>query len=229
MIIHGILGIYLWWTPDCFLWLFEMDRHTLTRITFEGDSHSPQWSADGLSVLAGIESSTIRALYRVAIDGASAPEKLWSAEGPVYPYRGPADGSVLPLDEEANPQNHDIWVLPMSPEGKAEPFLHSTFNERTPMFSPDGKWIAYRSNESGRDEVYIRAYPSRGQRTQISMDGGSDPLWSRDGKELFFVHEKALYSVSIATEPSLIISAPRKILDSDFVSSRALNYDVSLD
>jgi Tol biopolymer transport system component len=130
-------------SPNCFLWLYDLSRSTLTRLTFEGDAHSPVWSADGRTVLFGLERDAMRSLHRMPVDGSAPPERIWKGQGPQYPGRGSADGSLVPFEEENAQNNVDLWVLSMQGEPKAEPFLQTSFREDSASFSPDGKWIAY--------------------------------------------------------------------------------------
>jgi Tol biopolymer transport system component len=216
-------------SPNCFLWLYDLDRSTLTRLTFEGDAHGPVWSGDGGHVLFGLERDAMRSLYSIPIDGSAAPARIWKGEGPEYPGRGSADGSRVPFVEESVQSGVDIWVLSMQGERKAEPFLQTPFREESPSFSPDGKWMAYASNESGRDEVYVRPYPGPGGKNQVSTDGGSGPLWSQDGKELFYARRDAMMAVEVTTEPAFNASAPRKLFAGEYAWGRQLNYDVAPD
>jgi len=216
-------------SPDCYLWLFELARSTLTRLTFEGDSHGPVWGGDGGHVLIGLERDAMRSLYRMPVDGSAPPERIWKGEGPQYPGRGSADGSLVPFTEENVQNNVDIWVLSLQGEPKAEPFLQTPFREDSPSFSPDGKWIAYTSNESGRDEVYVRPYPGPGGKNPVSTDGGSGPLWSMDGKELFYARGDAMMAVEVNTEPAFSAATTHKLFEGKYAWQRQLNYDVAPD
>jgi serine/threonine-protein kinase len=216
-------------SPNCFLWLFDLGRSTLTRLTFEGDSHGPVWGGDGGHVFFGLERDAMRSLYRIPADGSAPPERIWKGEGPQYPGRGSADGSLVPFTEENVQSNVDIWVLSLQGEPKAEPFLQTPFREDSPSFSPDGKWIAYTSDESGRDEVYVRHYPGPGGKNPVSTDGGSGPLWSMDGKELFYARGHAMMAVEVNTEPAFSAATPRKLFEGKYAWERGLNYDVAPD
>src|SRR5262249_38940792 len=97
------------------------------------------------------------------------------------------DGRYLLFRVQDPPTGLDLWVLPLFGDRKPFPFLQTPFAESGGRFSPDGKWVAYQSNESGRSEVYVQPFPGPGAKFQISTDGGANPLWRRDGKELFFL------------------------------------------
>jgi Tol biopolymer transport system component len=215
--------------PDCFLWMFELDRSTLTRLTFNGDSHAPVWDSDGQHVFAGIESNAMRSLHKLPVDGSSPPVRLWSGKGPDQPGRVSSDGGLLPFVEQNTENNTDIWVLSLKGEVKAAPYLQTPFREDLPAFSTDGKFIAYCCDESGREEVYVRPYPGPGAKTLVSTEGGTGPLWSRDGKELFYAQGNAMMAADISTEPVFHASTPKKLFEGSYDWDRSCNYDVSPD
>lgn len=124
----------------------------------------------------------------------------------------------------------DIWILPLEGERKPWPFVHTKFNERQQRFSPDGHWIAYMSDESGRSEVYVQAFPGPGGKSQVSTEGGTFPVWARDGRELFYLNGNKMMSVGVTTHPSFGASTPRFLTDvSALVPVRFNNaaYDIS--
>jgi len=131
----------------------------------------------------------------------------------------------------------DIWLLSIG-DRKARALIHTAANEMTPEFSPDGRWLAYVSNESGRNEVYVQPYPGPGGRHLISTNGGEQPAWSRDGRELFYVQGglyapggvPTLMSVRVETAPKFAQGAPQPILESpDLSTAWGRNYDVAPD
>jgi hypothetical protein len=119
-------------------------------------------------------------------------------------------------------------------EGKAEPFVVTEFNERSPSFSPDGLFIAYTSDASGRDEVYVQPFPGPGPRTVVSTDGGREPVWSRRGDELFYRNSDRMMVVKVETEPRFRVSIPETLFEGKFANEPVLasgsqTYDVSPD
>jgi len=114
---------------------------------------------------------------------------------------------------------------------KAQPFLQTPFNESVPRFSPDGRWLAYISNESGRYEVYVQPYPGPGGKWQISTDGGTEPVWNRNGRELFYRSGDKMMAVDIATQPSFVAGKPRMLFQGQYVPTNGTFpfYDVSPD
>ncbi len=126
----------------------------------------------------------------------------------------------------------DIWVLPPEGEGKPQPFLVTEFNERHAMFSPDGRWIAFTSDRSGQDEIYLKAYPGPGGIVPISSDGGTQPVWARSGKELFYRTGDKMMAVSLRTEPTFEAQTPTVLFEGAYSYGRSdvtPQYDVSRD
>lgn len=175
-------------TTNTDIWLYEIGREVWTRFTFDPSfERSPIWSPDGTTILF----STQYNLYQRAASGAGSQEVLLGSSA--IPIDWSRDGKFLAYDYDDPNTGGDIWILPVNsdPKGargsKPFPFQQTDFNEERAVFSPDGMWIAYQSDESGRNEVYIRPFPGPGGKWQVSTDGGSRPRWRRDGKELFFL------------------------------------------
>ncbi|MEE8608080.1 MAG: winged helix-turn-helix domain-containing protein [Nitrospiraceae bacterium] len=171
------------WGENADVWIYELSRGTLSRLTSgPGTDAFPVWSPDGNSVVFARH----RQIFLMRADG-SAPEQLlatslhhtitdsWSPDGKAIAYQD--------LDPETD---WDIWILPMEGNREPRPFVRTPFRDFNPMFSPDGRWIAYTSNESGRREVYVRPFPAADRKWQISTASGVDPFWSLDGRELFY-------------------------------------------
>ncbi len=140
------------------------------------------------------------------------------------------DGQLLAFVEVNPTTGYDIWVLRLS-DRKAQPFLRTPFNESVPRFSPDGRWLAYISNESGRYEIYVQPYPGPGGKWQISTEGGTEPIWNPNGRELFYRSGDKMMAVDIATQPSFTAGKPRVLFEGRYELSPATtpNYDVSPD
>jgi serine/threonine protein kinase len=193
------------------IWLYDLLRRGLrTRFTFGPAPHgSPVWSPNG-SIIVFTSNRTGRFnIYRKPADGSRDEELLYTDDLLKDPTSFSPDGAYLAYNVTSDPKTGgDIWILPgpLGPAGAAKPypFLRTTFNERDPQFSPDGHWIAYQSNESGRFEVYVRPFPGPGGMRQISTAGGVQPLWRADGTELFYrAPDDRLMAARVASQGSV--------------------------
>jgi eukaryotic-like serine/threonine-protein kinase len=139
---------------------------------------------------------------------------------------------VLAVIERLNVEEGDIWVLPLRGERKPRPFLQTQFKEAGAVFSPDGHWLAYTSNESGRFEVYVQPFPGPGGKWQISTAGGDQPVWARNGRELFYREGNKMMAVEVTTRPSFSTGTPTSLFAGQYVhrsSLRPADYDISPD
>jgi Tol biopolymer transport system component len=169
------------------LWLIEFSRSVVTRLTFSNDDSSPAWSPDGRQIAFSSSRSGTFQIYRKDANGGGQEEQLSRGPNNKRVSDWSSDGKFL-LYMEDNPKTGvDLGALPLDGDRKPLPLLQTGFEERKGQFSPDGKWIAYESNESGVFEVYVRAFPSSTGKWQISNRGGTNPRWRRDGKELFYL------------------------------------------
>jgi eukaryotic-like serine/threonine-protein kinase len=172
------------------IWVFDLTRGTSTRLTFGGDSHSnPVWMPDGKTIFYASTAKGPPHFYAKAADG-SGPERavLENTDTVELPWSPSPDGRFLVYQRRtANETGYHLWVLPLSGDGKPFPILQDAFDERAPAVSPDGRWMAYESSESGRREIYITAFPAGGAKWQVSTIGGTAAKWCKDGKELFFL------------------------------------------
>jgi serine/threonine-protein kinase len=176
-----------------------------------GNVFHPVWTPDGRQVAFDVSGS----IYLKAADGSGAAELLWASENEVGPMSWSPAG--LLAFEDRPPSGIDIWVLNAS-ERSATPFLDSSFNEVSPMFSPDGRFLAYVSDESGGREVYVQPYPGPGGKLTISTDGGQEPVWSADGRELFYRSGSQMLAVAIQTEPTFRAGKPRLLFEGNYQS-----------
>jgi serine/threonine-protein kinase len=222
-------------TPNCELWIRDLERGTTTRITFEHDTHDPLWDASGDGILYAGDQGARRSVFRVSADGSDAPTLMIDADVSIQPASWSADGQRLGLGASNRQSGDDVWVLDLDKGPDPVPFLDSRFGERHPSFSPDGRWIAYTSDESGHWEVFVRPYPGPGGRTQVSTDGGAEPLWSSDGSELFYRADGELVAVQISeSEGRIRVGSPTALFDDPFERATGANpdqrhYDVSSD
>jgi Tol biopolymer transport system component len=173
------------------IWVLDMERRVPSRLTFdEGLDHSPLWSPDGSRLVFWSNRKGIRGVYEMLASGGGGEENLYERPEPLVPTDWSRDGRFV-LVRLLNPKTgYDLWVLTLDEredERKPIPFATTDFQEREAKFSPDGLWVAYQSNESGRDEVYLQEFPGPGGKFQVSKDGGVQPRFREDGRELFYV------------------------------------------
>ena len=213
------------------VWLHDLSRETLTRLTFEGNRNlNSIWAPDGKRIAYVSNKDGPGNIYWQRADGSGGMERLTSSEYTQVPMSWSPDGQLLAFMENNPTTGYDIWVLRLS-DHKAQPFLRTPFNESVPRFSPDGRWLTYISNESGRYEIYVRPYPGPGGKLQISTEGGTEPTWNPNGSELFYRSGNKMMAVAITTRPSFTASKPRVLFEGRYEPSPATtpNYDISLD
>jgi len=161
-------------------------------------------------------------------DGSGPEEQLLTGKGTMYASSWSPDGRDLAYWQFDLPTKDDIWILPVSGDRKPYPFLQSPSSERFGAFSPDGHWMAYESNETGRYEVYVQPFPGPGGKWLISTDGGSRPEWSKDGKEIFYITRDHLMAVPVETKPAFSAGRP-ELLFSGYYFWSGHYYDVMPD
>ena len=214
-------------------WVYDLARDTLTRLTEHGGPRSI-WTPDGKHVTFSSPhpQSGVLELYWMLADGSGAVERLTASENPQVPGSWSPDGQLLAFSEADPTTGWDIWVLNLRGERKSQPFLQTPSNEYEPMFSPDGHWLAYESDETGRREIYVRPFPGPGGKTQISTEGGVEPMWARNGRELFYRNGDKMMVAAVETKPVFAAARPKLLFEGHyeaFNSPFQRDYDVSPD
>jgi Tol biopolymer transport system component len=217
------------------IWVFDVDREVPNRLTFDPSQEGiPVWSPDGRQIAYFSARSGVRQIYRIDAGGGGQEEQLTnSPSGITAVYDWSRDGRYLLYVESDPKTGSDIWALPLEGERKPIVVLQTPFSEISPQFSPDGKWVAYQSNESGRNEVYVRAFPVSSGQWQVSSEGGMRPKWRADGKELFFLgpHGDKVLAAGIRVVGATVqMDKPRELFPvSPIPDSLLAPYDVTAD
>jgi serine/threonine-protein kinase len=198
------------------IWVYDAQRDAMTRLTFGGASYrGPTWSPDGLYV---VFSAVGNGIFQARADGASQPQALTESKTVQYPRSFTPDGKRLAYYENLGGAGGagQLWTVPLANDGgqlkagRAESFLKSTSIDRFPSFSPDGHWLAYESSESGRTEVYVRAFPPPGSgpggKWQISINGGAAPHWSRSEHELLYESDGQILAASYTVKGDTFVA-----------------------
>ncbi len=207
------------------IWLLDLNTNARAPLTQAGTNSTPVWSPDGSRIAFAATGSGSVDIYSKAANGSGEPELLLAKDLPQYPGSWSPDGQRLVFWEVDPNGLADLWMLSMT-SGRPSPLIATPFNESWPDISPSGDWLAYLSDESGRDEVYVVAFPHGNQRLRVSVDGGGYPIWSADGKELFYRQPGGhTMVVAVTTKPKLTVSHPQRLFSGRFIGP----FDVSPD
>jgi len=198
------------------IWIHRFADGAATRLAVEGLNSRPGWTHDGQHVTFSIRRGEDRFLITQTVDGTAPGEPLASSpRTDLWTGSWTPDGQALAFVDAAPTDISNIKLFRRS-RGTVEPLIEGPATERGPSFSPDGRWLAYESNESGRFEVYVRPFPASGVPRQISTNGGGLARWSSDGREVFFMIARRFYAVPIRTAPTLEVGAPRLLFELPF-------------
>jgi serine/threonine protein kinase len=209
------------------IWLYDVARGTGSRLTFDPSvEEHPVWSPDGSRLLYSSNRAGVGDIYQKSATGAGPEEAIFKDENFKSPLDWSRDGRFVIFRTSTPTTKSDLWILPMTGDRKPFPFANSAFIENEAAFSPDGKWIAYTSDESGKMEVYVQPFPQTGSKWQISTKGGITPRWRGDGKEIFYYEPaKGRKAVDIQTAPAFEAGVPKDL----FASPLSGGSDVSAD
>jgi serine/threonine-protein kinase len=207
------------------IWLYDLVRGTRTPLTHQGSNSEPVWTPDGKRVtfFAGAQLCWMRA------DGIGEVEVLFAPPEDSLPSSWSPDGRVLAFYTIGSATRRDIHGMNLDEERTRFPILVTEFDEHSPMISPDGRWLAYVSDRSGREEVYVQAFPGPGPRHRVSTEGAREPIWSRDGRELYYRSGDRMMVAVVATGTELSVGIPRALFEGRYVMGwgGGQMYDVS--
>ena len=233
---HLLLGT--WGAREWSLWRYDFADGTLVRLTSEGRAAFPMWSADGTQILFRLTLAGPPSLFTMRAYGDSTPRRIAPGREIVFPGSWTPDGQSVVFADGPTAGSLDVRVLSVTGGSGAQPLVETRFNDRMPEVSPDGRWLTYVSNETGRDEVYVRAFPGAGDKRQISTAGGFNPAWSRNGRKLVFLApiepprpgvSMQLMEAEVTLGTSFTATSPRRLFEAPFSADVARTYDLTPD
>jgi Tol biopolymer transport system component len=213
------------------IWVVDLVNHTSARLTHGGFNNRPEWTPDGRQVLyASSTRKPADALWLQPADGSTDATLVAKDVNPIREGMVTPDGQSIVYRVDTPSNNRDIYRVALHGDRTPVPLLVGINDDKEPRASPDSKWLTYVSNESGREEVYVRSLAGDGGRVQVSTGGGGEPLWSRDGRRLFYRAGTGIVAATIATSPSLAVTERVPLFDGPFTTDvYHPNYDVEPD
>jgi serine/threonine-protein kinase len=207
------------------VWVLDIPQRAWSRLTTDRISNRPAWTPDGRRLVY----SSFDDLWWIAADGSARPESLLVQVGTRYAGTVTADGRSVVFQQLSGNQT-GLFSLVFDSAPAMRQIMAAAFNETAPALSPDGRWLAYQSDEAGRMEVYVRPYPGPGARVSVSVAGGSEPAWSRDGRELFYRAGDSMLVAAVSTIPTFTVTGRRVLFTGRFPRGGPFReYDVAPD
>jgi len=210
------------------VWLYDLARQSRFKLTLKGHNSRPVWSPNGKTIAFRSDRTGQWAIFVKSADRKGEAKLVKGSESGEVGY-GPRswspDGKVLALGS----RDGDIWSLQLDSAGTPERLIKSPFQKIGAAFSPDGRWIAYASDEQGQFDVYVQPYPPTGKTEQVSTEGGEMPVWSQSSKELFYRNGRKWMAASFTTSPTLSFEVPRRLFEGNYLNIGGVDYDVSPD
>jgi Tol biopolymer transport system component len=200
--------------PASAVWSYSFARGTLSRVTRTGVSYGPLPTPDGASLAFEAVRDGVAGIFLARIDGRDE-QRLTSTKRSHSPTSWTPDGRTLAMTEGTESGFSQISLVSLDGDRTPRPFIRGPFNAGGATFSPDGRWVAYVSDETGRDEVYVRSFPEPGTSVQVSGEGGTEPTWARNGHELFFRNGDEMVTVEVTLQPTFAAGRPRVLFSRD--------------
>ena len=208
------------------VWVYRPEDSSLSRLTFHGGDNAI-WTVDGKHLTFNSDGEQGANLFWTRSDLSGSQERLSSAEQSQRPGSWTPDGRVLVFTQSDSATHNDIWVLHFDQGNSSEVFLRTPFNEGEPVLSPDGRWLAYESDESGSYEIYVRSFSKPDRKYLVSSGGGREPRWALNGRRLFYWGSDQLMAAAIATIPNFVVLERRVFFTGkDLGMGSARDYDV---
>ena len=214
------------------LWVYDLEGRPPTPLTFESHNPYPVWILDGTRVAFQSDRAGVRNLFSIPADGSTLdPDQLLTSPNVQTPASWSPDRRELIFIEPRPETGNDILALPIEAEGEPWVVVGTEYDERSAVLSPDGQWLAYVSNVTGGAEIWVLPYPGPGTPRRMSPNGGTEPVWSRDGRELFYLEGNKMMAVAVETEPEFRFQPPEELFEGGFVTypNASRIYDVAPD
>jgi serine/threonine-protein kinase len=214
------------------IWIYDIERNTFTRLTSDGGNVRPEWTADGKRVIFRSERGGKVAIWSQPADGSGPGEILYDSPVEAFEAIMSPDSKWLVFRTAPGSQySRDILAVPLEGERKILPLVTGPAADQMPRLSPDGKWLAYQSNDGGRFEIYVRPFPGTGARTQVSSDGGTEPMWNHAGTSLYYRDGLGQFTeVKVTTGSSFSIGERKVVVVGEYLADAShANYDIAPD
>jgi serine/threonine-protein kinase len=212
------------------IWIADLASQAAERLTREGFSDRPEWTPDGRRVLYVNARKPINELWWQPADGSGAAELVYQPPDAIREGVFTPDGDTIVFRMDTPDSNRDLYLLPLRGERKPVPLLTGIDDDKQPRVSPDSKWLAYVSDQSGREEVYVRPLTGGGARVSISTGGGGEPLWAPDGTRLYYRVGARMMAARVVTSPTFAVVARDTLFEGPFMTDQwHPNYDVAPD
>jgi serine/threonine protein kinase len=214
----------------CQLWLYDIERGTISLLTMEGDNHDPLWTPDSRHIAYFRAEYGTTSIFWQRADGSGGAELLAKSTG-FNPRLSSLNGDKPQLlFSEDNPiTGSDVFTLSLDNNNTITPILKERYNETNAALSPNGRWLIYTSDESGQEDVYLRPFPDPGAKILVSKGGGRNAIWAPDGKSIYYKVKNKMMRIPVKYEPEFTIGAPEELFEGDFYLSGLQNYDISND
>ncbi|HET8546928.1 MAG TPA: hypothetical protein VFL57_02950, partial [Bryobacteraceae bacterium] len=224
--------------PTHDFWSWDFERAVLSKVTLEGSSHWPLWTPDGSHLTYRRWLNGSFSMWWMPSDRSGTPERLTEIGKMQSASSWSPDGRVIAFTQVSPDTGADVYVMNID-NRTPRAFVQTRFAEGSPRFSPDGRYIAYTSNESGRNDIYVQAYPGPGAKIQVSTEGGTDPVWKRNGGELYYRDGDKMMVAGVSTSGSFNASKPRLLWSGQYAhglgsacgppGTTSSNYDITAD
>jgi len=220
------------------IWVYDLEGHPGKTLTLEGSSLHPIWNPDGTHIAFASTKNGASSLFSIRADGSqidpaplltSPTARVAGGISARVPADWSPDGGELIFSEQRPETGGDVFALPIDGDREPRVLLGSSSWERGARLSPDGRWLAFESNVTDRAEIWVMPYPGPGAPTRISARGGTEPVWSRDGRELFYLDGDTMMAVTVQREPELRFEEPEELFDKPYFHNPRPSYDVSPD